>query len=44
MSSTEKVVQEEIVHLFCVESSLRLVVATVAFGMGVDCPNVCQVT
>ena len=43
MSSTEKVVQEEIVHLFCVESSLRLVVATVAFGMGVDCPNVRQV-
>lgn len=43
MSCTEQVVKDQIVQLFSMESSLRLVIATVAFGMGVDCPDVRQV-
>ena len=43
MSSTEKYVKEEIIKAFCVESILRIVMATVAFGMGIDCKNVCQI-
>ncbi len=43
MSCTEQVVKEEIVKSFTHETSLRIVVATVAFGMGVDCPGVREV-
>ena len=31
-----------VVRLFSIESSLRVVVATMAFGLEVDCPNVRQ--
>ena len=43
MSCTDPVVKEDIVSLFTRESTLRIVVATVAIGMGIDCPNVRQV-
>ena len=43
MSSTEEAVQNEIVHIFRGQSSLRLVLATIAFGMGIDCPDVRQI-
>lgn len=43
MSCTEEVVKDEITRLFCMESSLRVVIATTAFGMGIDCPDVRQV-
>ena len=43
MSGTEQAVQDTIVHLFCTMSALRLVVATIAFGIRVDCPDVRQV-
>ena len=35
--------QNEIVHIFRGQSSLRLVLATIAFGMGIDCPDVRQI-
>ena len=40
MSCTEQTVKEEVLKKFTQESNLRIVVATVAFGMGVDCHNV----
>ena len=43
MSSTEEYVKEEIIKAFTTESPLRIVIATVAFGMGIDCKDVCQV-
>ena len=43
MSCTDPVVKEGIVSRFTKESNLRIVIATVAFGMGIDCPNVRQV-
>ncbi len=43
MSCTEPAVKNEIMRLFTMESSLRVVVATVAFGMGVNCTDVRQV-
>ena len=43
MSCTEQAVKDEITRLFCMESMLRMVIATVAFGMGIDCPDVRQV-
>ena len=33
-------VKESILRMFCEDCVLRIVVATVAFGMGLDCPNV----
>ena len=44
MSCTEERVKEEIVQIFTKETSgLRVVIATVAFGMGIDSPSVRQV-
>ena len=43
MSCTEEVVKEEIIKAFTHESSLRIVAATVAFGMGVHCSGVREV-
>ena len=42
-SCTESAVKDEIVGAFTKESNLRIVIATIAFGMGVDCPDVRQV-
>ena len=42
-SVTESDHKSEILDLFKINSNLRVVVATVAFGMGVDCPNVRQI-
>ena len=42
-SSTDSVVKESIIDLFTKPSHFRVVVATVAFGMGIDCPDVRQV-
>ena len=42
-SCTDTVVKKSICDRFTKESSLRVVVATVAFGMGIDCPDVRQV-
>ena len=43
MSCTEEYVKEQIIKLFSEDSQLRVVIATVAFGMGIDCRNVTQV-
>ena len=40
---TEGEVQEEIVRCFCMDSPMRIVIATIAFGMGLDSPNIRQV-
>ena len=42
-SSTDPIVKESILKLFCVPSNLRIVISTVAFGMGIDCHDVKQV-
>ena len=42
-SVVEKSQRDVILDLFTWESQLRIVVATVAFGMGIDCVNVQQV-
>ena len=43
MSCTEEHVREEIAKAFTQESSLRIVIATVAFAMGIDCHSVREV-
>ena len=44
MSCTEEYVKEEIIKIFTKESKLRIVIATVAFGKGIDCYNVQQMS
>ena len=41
---TERKVKDQIIQSFSeVSSPLRIVIATSAFGMGIDCPNIRQV-
>lgn len=42
-SVTDRPIKDDIIELFTRESQLRVVVATIAFGMGIDCPDVRQV-
>ena len=43
-SPTKSDVKDNIVSTFCdEESTLHVVICTVAFGMGIDCPNVQQI-
>ena len=44
MSATDESVKHTIVESFCkVDSPLRVIICTIAFGMGIDCPDVRQV-
>ena len=43
-SCTDDDVKGQIISSFTSESPLRIVCATVAFGMGLDCTDVCQVS
>ena len=44
MSATDESVKRTIVESFCkVDSPLRVIICTIAFGMGIDCPDVRQV-
>ena len=42
-SNTDQSIKNEIIDLFTKDSQLRVDIATVAFGMGLDCPDVRQV-
>ena len=42
-SCTDKSVKSQIIEQFSRDSCLRIVIATVAFGMGLDCPDVREV-
>lgn len=42
-SCTDAEIKDHILHDFCRPSCLRIVIATVAFGTGIDCPDVHQV-
>ena len=42
-SCTEEIVNECIVHLFTTDSCLPIVIATAAFGLGIDCHGIRQV-
>ncbi len=37
---TESLIKEAVIHNFTHSSSLRIVICTVAFGMGINCPDV----
>ena len=39
-SCSDQQVKDNIIELFTSKSQLRIVIATVAFGMGIDCPDV----
>lgn len=44
MSATDQTVKESIIKSFCTQDQqLRIVICTIAFGMGVDCINVRQI-
>ena len=43
MSLTEQEVKDSIVNSFTTDSTLRVVIATIAFGMGINCTDVRQV-
>ncbi len=43
MHCSHKSVKDQIIKLFTTKSHLRIVIATIAFGMGIDCPDVRQV-
>ena len=42
-SVTDHAQKEGIIHAFTRESQLRVIIATVAFGMGIDCPDVREI-
>ena len=42
-SVTDAAQKDYIIKALTSESHLRIVIATIAFGMGIDCPSVCQV-
>ena len=42
-SVTDQHQKDEIIGLFTKPSQLRVVIATIAFGLGLDCPDVCQI-
>ena len=42
-SCSDQQVKDNIIKLFTSKSQLRIVIATVTFGMGIDCPDVCHI-
>ena len=42
-SCTDETTKNKIIKLFTKQSQLRIVIATVAFGMGINCPDVQEV-